>query len=125
MEISVLISRSLFPIHPLCAAIQSIWVCKQFVEKDVNVGIFQIIFPSVLLHGSYDFVIMLLNFIVTISKKKKDQDEPEPMIVTTIALISSMGFVICGALYYIRESRAQSARLDQMDRSLRRLEVTP
>lgn len=125
MEISVLISRSLFPIHPLCAAIQSIRVCKQFVEKDTNVGIFQIIFPSVLLHGSYDFVIMLLNFIVTISKKKKDQDEPEPMIVSAIALISSTGFVICGALYYIRESRAQSARLDQMDRSLRRLEVTP
>jgi hypothetical protein len=115
MEISVLISRSLFPIHPLCAAIQSIWVCKQVVEKDANVGIGQIIFPSVLLHGSYDFVIMLLNFIVNIGEKKRDQDESEPMIVTIMALISSIGFVICGALYYIRESRSQSRRLEQMD----------
>jgi len=118
MEISVLISRSLFPIHPLCAAIQSIWVCKQVVEKDVSVGIGQIILPSILLHGSYDFVIMLLNFLVTVSRQKKDQDEPEPMIVTIIALISSVGFVICGSLYYIRESRAQSSRLNQMDRPL-------
>jgi hypothetical protein len=58
---------------------------------------------------------MLLNFIVNIGEKKRDQDESEPMIVTIMALISSIGFVICGALYYIRESRSQSRRLEQMD----------
>ncbi|KAL7547802.1 hypothetical protein ACHAWF_011073 [Thalassiosira exigua] len=57
VQISTLVARSLFPVHPLCAAIQSIGVCKRDLEGDKRFGVGRIIFPAILLHGSFDFVL--------------------------------------------------------------------
>ena len=58
-QISTLLARSFFPVHPLCAAIQSIGVCRRDLEGDKSYGLGRIILPAFLLHGSFDFVLML------------------------------------------------------------------
>jgi len=116
VEIAVLISRSLFPVHPLCAAIQSIGVCRQQLENDRSIGTGRIIFPALLLHGSYDFSIMVFNFL---ANQPDDMDENEmsalSLIYSLCAFATSVLFVIGGALYYFRESKRQKARLEQID----------
>merc|ERR1712161_130689 len=62
VEISTLVARSFFPVHPLCAAIQSIGVCKRDLEVTKKIGIGRIISPAVLLHGSFDFVLMVWEY---------------------------------------------------------------
>lgn len=114
MEISVLISRSLFPVHPLCAAIQSIGVCKQQLENDKSIGIGRILLPAILLHGSYDYAIMLLNFLATLNA---DEDGNVSIIYSIVALGASVLFVICGLWYYVRQSYQQVQRLEQLHRS--------
>lgn len=114
MEISVLISRSLFPVHPLCAAIQSIGVCKQQLENDKSIGIGRILLPAILLHGSYDFAIMLLNFLASLNA---DQDGNMSIMYSIVALGASVLFVICGLWYYVRQSYQQVQRLEQLHRS--------
>ena len=58
-QISTLLARSFFPVHPLCAAIQSIGVCRRDLEGDKRYGLGRIILPAFVLHGSFDFVLML------------------------------------------------------------------
>jgi hypothetical protein len=60
-EISTLVARSIFPVHPLCAALQSLGV----VHRDVilfngkqTYGLGRVLFPAWLLHGTFDFVLM-------------------------------------------------------------------
>lgn len=48
-EVSTLLARSFFPVHPLCAAIQSIFVCRRDIEGDKKIGLGRIIFPAILL----------------------------------------------------------------------------
>mmetsp|Transcript_15583 Transcript_15583/g.29395 ORF Transcript_15583/g.29395 Transcript_15583/m.29395 type:complete len:743 (-) Transcript_15583:35-2263(-) len=115
MEISVLISRSLFPVHPICAAIQSIGVCKQQLENDQSIGIGRIILPAVLLHGSYDFSIMLLNFLALLDAN--GNEDKESILYSIVALCFSTSFVLAGIFYYIKQSHQQNQRLEQIDRS--------
>lgn len=115
MEVSVLISRSLFPVHPICAAIQSIGVCKQQLENDQSIGIGRILLPAVLLHGTYDFSIMLLNFLALLDANG-DEDN-ESITYSIVALCFSISFVLVGIWYYIRQSNQQIQRLEQIDRS--------
>ena len=58
MELSTLLARSSLPVHPLCAAIQSVGVCQRRLEGDQKVGVGRIVSPAVILHGSFDFVLM-------------------------------------------------------------------
>jgi hypothetical protein len=60
-ELSTLVARSIFPVHPLCAALQSLGV----VHRDVilpngkqTYGLGRVLFPAWLLHGTFDFVLM-------------------------------------------------------------------
>ena len=61
-EISVLLARSALPVHSICAAIQSIGVVRRDVEEDADYKIGWAILPAVILHGSFDFVLLLLAF---------------------------------------------------------------
>jgi hypothetical protein len=115
MEISVLISRSLFPVHPLCAAIQSIGVCKQQLENDKSIGIGRIIFPAFILHGTYDFCIMLLNFLALLDAHG-DEDN-ESILYSIVALCLSVALVIGGFWYYFKQGNQQTQRLDQIEKS--------
>jgi hypothetical protein len=111
-EIAVLVSRSLFPVHPLCAAIQSIGVCEQKLEKNRSIGLGKIIFPAFMLHGTYDFAIMLLNFISTVLG---DDNEDVVLTCSLLALATSTVSIIGGWLYFKRQGRYQNERLDSID----------
>lgn len=115
LEISVLISRSLFPVHPICAAIQSIGVCKQQLENDQSIGLGRILLPAILLHGTYDFSIMLLNFLALLDAN--GDEDSESITYSIVALCFSISFVLGGIWYYIKQSNQQNQRLEQIDRS--------
>jgi RsiW-degrading membrane proteinase PrsW (M82 family) len=57
-EVSTLFGRSLFPVHPLAAALQSIGVCRRDLERDSSTGVGRILLPALMLHGTFDFVLM-------------------------------------------------------------------
>ena len=58
-EVGTLIARSVFPVHALAAAIQSIGVCRRDLEGDASHQLGKIIFPAWMLHGCFDFFLML------------------------------------------------------------------
>merc|ERR1719296_86692 len=74
-KFALLIIRSLFPMHALCAAMQSISVIWRFIIRsnskpdtmnenggyDNTIGVGRIVSSSVLFHGTYDAILFLLN----------------------------------------------------------------
>ena len=58
-EVGTLMARSIFPVHALAAAIQSIGVCRRDLEGDTSHQLGKIIFPAWMLHGCFDFFLML------------------------------------------------------------------
>ena len=128
VEIQTLIARSIFPVHPLCAAIQSIGVCRRDLEGQRGVGIGRIISPAILLHGSFDFVLMVAAYLQQVQKIKegndddsdipKEDDSDAVMSEEDIpTLVFSFGMVLVGYIYYVWQSRAQTKRFIAMDRS--------
>lgn len=112
-EITTLVVKSLFPVHPISAAIQSIYVCRRDLEKDPSVGLGRIVLPSMIFHGTYDFALMM----VTSSWQRSHNEQyfyQGGGSVTTVAIVSfcvSLFIVMMGGLYYMFSSRAQYARL--------------
>merc|ERR1712127_570630 len=70
-ELSILLQRSVVPVHPICAAIQSIGVCKRDLENDTSVTIGQILKPAVMLHGFFDFFVLTLPTLYLIPHYEK------------------------------------------------------
>ena len=127
VEIETLIVRSIFPVHPLCAAIQSIGVCKRDLEGQRGVGIGRIISPAILLHGSFDFVLMVAAYLQQVKKIKEGNDDDsdipkEDEAVMTAddipVMVFSFGMVLVGYIYYVWQSRDQTKRLIAMDRTV-------
>jgi len=116
-EFSTLAARSLFPIHPLCAAIQSISVVERDVVGDKSVGLGKILFPAILLHGSFDFVLMFISGLGFINKTYSDDYDESESENEEAVLSFSFGIVITlmGIIYYFRQFRAQRARLKNLD----------
>ncbi|KAL7532943.1 hypothetical protein ACHAXR_004943 [Thalassiosira sp. AJA248-18] len=129
VEVSTLLARSFFPVHPLCAAIQSIGVCKRDLEGDRRYGLGRIVFPAILLHGSFDFILMVAAYFQQREDIIEENDgdgnaAPSPdddaNIVNQLpALISGLLIVITGYIYYVVQSRAQALRLIAMDNATR------
>jgi len=129
MEVSTLLARSCFPVHPLCAAIQSIGVCKRDLEGDKRVGVGRIITPAFLLHGTFDFVLMLAAYFQQVETIKEGNDDDANATSTETddadlasqlpALICGLVLVITGYSYYVVQSRAQTRRLIAMDNAAR------
>lgn len=99
-EISVLVARMIFPLHPICAAIQSIGVVRRDVENDskcrLGVGI---LLPAILLHGSFDWVLFVGD-----------------IIGAEIASLLLAVFIFCaGVAYYFFEAKIQRDRLGGRD----------
>lgn len=111
IEIGVLIARSLFPIHPLAAAIQSISVCRRDLEGDKSIGTGQTILPAVLLHGSFDFALMVASFWVAVHPDDADLEARAELG----SLFAATAVALFGLLYYVREGRAQKERLRVLD----------
>ena len=137
-QTSTLAARSLFPVHPLAAALQSIGVCQRDLEGDSSIGVGKILFPALVLHGSFDFALILLatyqqwnaedddNGSSGHSKKHHDDDsnlapdgsteESHEAFLVMVELGLSASIVLLGLLYFIKESWAQRRRLERLDR---------
>ena len=106
MEVSVLIARMIFPVHPICAAIQSIGIVRRDVERSPRSELGRALLPAIILHGTFDFVLMLCDFL--------NQNNSAAGEFTAIAL--ALLIVIAGVTYYFHESANQRQRLEHSDR---------
>lgn len=119
-ELTMLLFRSIFPVHALCAGIQSIGVIKKFLEEDNtsnNIGVGKIVFPAIMLHGSFDSVLMLINSFVDIVSSMDDDgyDGYDPVMLNTVAACSVISVMIIGTIWYWRQNRLQKARLKGLE----------
>jgi len=125
-EISTLYIRCLFPIHPLCLAIQSIGVVRRDLEKDKSIGIGKIIFPAWMLHGCFDFALMGYSAIHKVMMKHQKpsyhptvrDDVPETANTGTGIpyLVYVMIIPFLAMVYFLHQSALQRERLAKMDR---------
>ncbi len=110
---ATLLVKSLSPVHPIAAAIQSIYVCRRDLEKDSSIGLGRIVLPSVLFHGTYDFLLLM----VTSSWQRGNTGRffyQQGENVSAVAIASfcvSLAFVFAGGAYYFVASKAQYKRL--------------
>lgn len=122
-EIEVLLLRSCFPVHPICAAIQSIGICRRDVEKD-GTQLGQAVLPAILLHGTFDFAIMVsavLDFthedipedeeISTLPPMDPDATIEFPSIYNLFMMAT---ITVVGLVYYFYMSKQQKHRLNAM-----------
>jgi hypothetical protein len=106
--------KSLYPIHPLCAAIQSIQICKRDLEKDTSIGVSRTILSSVFLHGTYDAALLLLNQSWQRSRKEQyfyEGSNGNNIGTAAMSAIMSMLILATGFLYFMIRSQAQYSRL--------------
>jgi hypothetical protein len=124
----LLFFRSIFPVHALSAAMQSINMIRKFVEFDDQnghrVGVGRIVLPAIILHGTFDAVLLGINvFVVTATDKFNaeyglDETDAQPynaLIVNGVAWISVIGIMMLGLLWYYRENRNQRLRLKVLE----------
>jgi len=128
-EVSVLIYRSLFPLHPIAAAIQSIGVIRRDLEGDTSYGLGRILFPAFLYHGSFDFTLMLLNNLQslhtfeetadddTVQQQNEDTVQQDTGDNDMLSLLLSSTILVLGIVYYVAQARAQRKRLTDLDLS--------
>lgn len=122
-ELVTLVVRSIFPVHPIAAAIQSIGVCQRDLEGRPEVGIGRIIFPALLLHGSFDFALMLSAFIVGLGNDNDNENTSDQKATISRedvpALVVSFVIMMLGIVYYVLMARAQRKRLVGLDQTRR------
>ena len=100
---TVLIARSIFPVHPLCAAIQSIGVCKQRLEKKPSYKLGSIIMMPVFLHGLFDFTLMTGGVLVNVYGE-------ESIVVIFITFFVPLATVILGFMFYFIEADGKCSK---------------
>ena len=114
-EITTLIVKSLFPVHPIADAIQSVNVCHRDLEKDPSVGLGRVVLPSIVFHGTYDFALLAITSSWRRSHKEdyfyRGGEGGGAGGVAIASLLASLLVVSAGGLHYARASRAQYARL--------------
>ena len=116
----MLLLRSCFPLHPICAAIQSIGICRRDVEKD-GTQLGQAILPAFLLHGAFDFAIMVLGVLhedipegeATLAPT--NEQTPQALEMPSLSsLLLSASITGAGLVYYFYMSSQQKHRLNAM-----------
>jgi hypothetical protein len=121
----VLLFRSIFPIHALAAAMQSINMIRKFVEctddNNHRIGVGRIMLPAVILHGTFDAILLSINIFVESSWDRylkanggnvEDGSSPyNPLVVNLVAWSSVVSIMLMGILWYYRENRNQRLRL--------------
>mmetsp|Transcript_16382 Transcript_16382/g.31027 ORF Transcript_16382/g.31027 Transcript_16382/m.31027 type:complete len:931 (-) Transcript_16382:112-2904(-) len=119
-EITMLLFRSIFPVHALCAGIQSIGVIKKFLEvgqEGSSLGVGKIVLPSILLHGAFDSVLMIINsYIDLVAESDDDQlTQPNTVILNVVAACCVTSVMLIGAVWYWRQNRVQKSRLKVLE----------
>lgn len=125
----VLLFRSIFPIHALAAAMQSVNMIRKFVEcTDHNqhrIGVGRIILPAVILHGTFDAILLSINVFMESSwdryyeenggNNDGDGTPYNPVILNLVAWASIIFIMLVGILWYYRENRSQQVRLKLLE----------
>lgn len=128
-EVSTLVMRSLLPLHPIAAAIQSIGVIRRDLEGETSYGLGRIFLPAFLYHGSYDFVLMFLGALQQIhwfeklsdddyvqrEYKDEHQEENDSLRDSMFSLFIALTIFVAGIVYYVIQARAQHKRLLDLD----------
>jgi len=90
-------------------------------------GLGRILFPALLLHGSFDFALMFLELLLRSSDHDNDDGKPvaspdDPDIVVSEALQQQLPGIICsicivliGIIYFVVQTIRQRRRLVAMD----------
>jgi RsiW-degrading membrane proteinase PrsW (M82 family) len=123
-EVTLLIIRSVFPIHQLCAAIQSIGVVKRDLEGNRDFQLGRIIMPAILLHGMYDFVVIFWGLFEVAELDPDDAayqppatDEQPPLdfgeLVKTLAICCPV--MLVAVSYYYFKAEQQRERLNALE----------
>jgi len=122
-------------VHQICAAIQSIGVCRRELEGQKQWTIGKCILPAILLHGLFDFVIFITSFEFGLyapsNTNHDDQSKDANVLSDDIAWTTADGslnylliflnlglpllIAAAGLIYYWRESRSQTLRLKSID----------
>lgn len=107
-ELYVLVIRALMPIHPIAAAIQSIGVCRRDLEQESSHQLGRIIFPAVMLHGTFDFSLWFLDFLA-------GDHYSSAWAIASWGV--GLGVMLLGVAYYVKETLAQRKRLERLDQA--------
>lgn len=134
-ELTILLFRSIFPVHALSAAMQSINMIRKFIEEKhggtKNMGVGRIILPAVMLHGTFDAILMCINAYIEASWEYYyenggggDNEDEVPYDVLFANLVCALGiFGVMGLSFgwYSYQNKLQMKRLAiiDMDRSVR------
>jgi len=126
MHLTILLFRSIFPIHALSAAMQSINMVRKFIEErhggERNIGVGRIIIPAVLLHGTFDAILMCVNAFIEASWEwyyengGTDDDETfvypfNAVLVNSIAALGILGVMAISFGWYSYQNKLQILRL--------------
>jgi len=130
-EMAILIFRSIFPVHALAAAMQSIGVIRKFLEgpgdRDAGrLGVGKIIFPAVLLHGTFDAILMSINVYIESSwdfylRQNNGAVEEEgfvpynSFVVNLVVWILICSAMLAGLVWYMIKNREQKKRLCMLE----------
>jgi len=129
-EMAILIFRSIFPVHALAAAMQSIGVIRKFLEgpgdRDAGrLGVGKIIFPAVLLHGTFDAILMSINVYIESSwdfYKRENNGEVadgfvpyNAFVVNLVVWIAICATMVVAVVWYIVKNREQKKRLAMLE----------
>jgi len=130
-ELAILLFRSIFPVHALAAAMQSINMIRKFIEEkydgERNIGVGRIIFPAVLLHGTFDAILMGVNAYIEASwdsyydneggDDENSYDVPYNVVaVNSIASIGIIGVMAVSFFWYTYQNKLQMLRLAKYDK---------
>ena len=114
----VLLFRSLFPVHALAAAMQSVNVIRKFVACDDDgnkrIGVGTIILPAVIMHGCFDAVLLGIN--VYMEDAYDQRKAYNPVLVNIVAWMSIILVMVIGFLWYYREHRNQMETFEFKER---------
>lgn len=120
MELYVLMSRTLFPVHPIAAALQSIGVCRRDLEG-VPTPLWQLILPAVLFHGAYDFFILWVDFLDKRHGVYADEgSEQVSILAVAVSFVVSVLILLSALVHLWRQGRQQRQRLAELDRQTSR-----
>ncbi|KAL3773386.1 hypothetical protein ACHAW5_010992 [Stephanodiscus triporus] len=132
IRLTILLFRSLFPIHALGAAMQSINMIRKFIEDkhggERNIGVGRIIFPAVLLHGTFDAILMCVNAYIDASYDRyyanggTDDDATwvppyNFVVINSIAVLGILGVMAVSFGWYSYQNKLQMLRLAKIDMS--------
>jgi RsiW-degrading membrane proteinase PrsW (M82 family) len=116
MELYVLMSRTLFPVHPIAAALQSIGVCRRDLEG-VPTPLWQLVLPAVLFHGAYDFFILWVDFLDKRHGVYADEgSEQVSVLAVAVSFVVSVLILLTALVHLWRQGRQQRQRLAELDR---------